>query len=359
MSSLCRATVYYVQMEGSITSNYPSLLALNTMRSGTYDTLLANAPPELAEKPKYLATNLYRNGTVVSWVSSCLKLVLAGGELTQGGPGDRRGGWMAHAHLPAGLTILSQAAFAMCVIFVICRMWLHTAQAGIQYGLTDFRQLTGPEEDVRMAVGDEMVLNWEFEGFGDTYCYNDGKLFNNMGTFQCRSPVQIRIPDRGNHTFRVAMQVREAEVRLSRMAHTCAAGGLHMAVCLLTAVHVSVCVHTPSPVPTNSPCRLQDVCNQTFIVDAVYGHWGYRVLRAPPPRTRPAEEPYTGNNPYATNSNGEKFEVGAPASATLRAPKAAAAQSSGAAAVRQQLGEDHMFWRCAWSVAVMLLALVL
>lgn len=72
---------------------------------------------------------------------------------------------------------------------------------------TEFKQMTGPEEDMRLAVGDEMVLNWEFDGFGDMYCYSDGKLYNNMGDFQCRSPAQIRIPDRRNHTFRVALQV--------------------------------------------------------------------------------------------------------------------------------------------------------
>lgn len=55
-----------------------------------------------------------------------------------------------------------------------------------------------------------MALNWEFEGFGDMYCYADGKLYNNMGDYQCRSPAQIRIPDRYNHTFRVALQVRES-----------------------------------------------------------------------------------------------------------------------------------------------------
>lgn len=67
---------------------------------------------------------------------------------------------------------------------------------------------------------------------------------------------------------------------------------------------------------------LQDVCNQTFIVDAVYGPWGYKVVRAPPPRVKTEEQPYVVNN-------GERFEVGdQPASQTLRAPKAAAAKAS-------------------------------
>jgi hypothetical protein len=78
---------------------------------------------------------------------------------------------------------------------------------------------------------------------------------------------------------------------------------------------------------TYVPCVIsviQDVCNHTFIVDAVYGTWGYKVLRAPAPRKRPVEE---------TVNTGEKFELGAPASATLRAPKAATTHASISAAV--------------------------
>jgi hypothetical protein len=69
------------------------------------------------------------------------------------------------------------------------------------------------------------------------------------------------------------------------------------------------------------------VCNQTFIVDAVYGTWGYKVLRTPAPRTRPVEEAVP---------TGEKFELGAPASATLRAPKAASTHASISAGVSPQ-----------------------
>lgn len=73
---------------------------------------------------------------------------------------------------------------------------------------TDFKQLTGPEEDIRLAIGEELTVNWEFDGFGEMYCYNDGALFTNMGHVNCRPPAQLRIPDRYNHTFRVALQVR-------------------------------------------------------------------------------------------------------------------------------------------------------
>lgn len=81
-------------------------------------------------------------------------------------------------------------------------------QTGIQYVQTEFRQLTGPEEDLHLAVGDEMQLTWDFDGFGDQYCYVDGRLFNNLGDYNCRSPAQIHIQDKRNHTFRVALQVR-------------------------------------------------------------------------------------------------------------------------------------------------------
>lgn len=58
-----------LQMEASITSDFPSLLALNSMRAGKYDGVAT--PPELAEKPKYLPTAQYKNGTVVSCLSGC------------------------------------------------------------------------------------------------------------------------------------------------------------------------------------------------------------------------------------------------------------------------------------------------
>jgi hypothetical protein len=51
-------------LETSITSDFPTLLALNTMRAGLYAG--TNMPSELTEKPKYLATAQYKNGTVVS-----------------------------------------------------------------------------------------------------------------------------------------------------------------------------------------------------------------------------------------------------------------------------------------------------
>lgn len=67
--------------------------------------------------------------------------------------------------------------------------------------------MTGPDEEVTYAVNDEMQLNWEFDGFGDQYCFIDGKLFHNMGEFYCRPPLTLQLPDRRNHSLRVIMQV--------------------------------------------------------------------------------------------------------------------------------------------------------
>jgi len=47
-----------------MTTDFPSLMALNSLRKGKYEGALV--PQELAEKPKYLATPQYKNGTVVS-----------------------------------------------------------------------------------------------------------------------------------------------------------------------------------------------------------------------------------------------------------------------------------------------------
>lgn len=66
------------------------------------------------------------------------------------------------------------------------------------------------------------------------------------------------------------------------------------------------------------------MCNNTFIVDAVYGTWGYKVMRAPPARSR-TEEPLAISNGY---TSGEKFELGAPANAVLRNPKAVTAKAA-------------------------------
>lgn len=80
-------------------------------------------------------------------------------------------------------------------------------QQGIQWTPTEFKSLTGPEDEVRYAVNDEMQLSWEFEGFGETFCFLDGKLFHNSGEFGCRPPLNVQLPDRHNHTLRVIMQV--------------------------------------------------------------------------------------------------------------------------------------------------------
>lgn len=95
---------------------------------------------------------------------------------------------------------------------------------------------------------------------------------------------------------------------------------------------------------------MQDVCNNTFVVDAVYGTWGYKVLRAPSPRVK-TEEPFVNGNGY-TSGGGEKFELGAPANAVLRNPKAVTAQNAG---TRQR--SQGMFALGVWGSLVLWAAL--
>jgi hypothetical protein len=94
------------------------------------------------------------------------------------------------------------------------------------------------------------------------------------------------------------------------------------------------------------------VCNNTFVVDAVYGTWGYKVLRAPSPRIK-TEEPFINSNGYT--SGGEKFELGAPANAVLRNPKAVTAKAAQNAGTRQQ--SHGMFTLGVWGSIVLWAAL--
>jgi hypothetical protein len=57
-----------------MTSDYTSLLSLNVMRAGRYEGV--DTPPELSERPKLLATPLYKNETVVRAAASGLVLLL-------------------------------------------------------------------------------------------------------------------------------------------------------------------------------------------------------------------------------------------------------------------------------------------
>jgi hypothetical protein len=41
----------------------------------------------------------------------------------------------------------------------------------VQYVATEFKAMSGPEDEVRFAVNDVMEVAWEFEGYGDTFCF--------------------------------------------------------------------------------------------------------------------------------------------------------------------------------------------
>jgi hypothetical protein len=81
-------------------------------------------------------------------------------------------------------------------------------QMGIQHKMSRFRILEGPLKMQEVPLHSEVPFSWEFEGFGNTYCFVDGKLMNNYGQFECRPPLNVQLHDRRNHTLTVMMRVR-------------------------------------------------------------------------------------------------------------------------------------------------------
>jgi hypothetical protein len=68
---------------------------------------------------------------------------------------------------------------------------------------------------------------------------------------------------------------------------------------------------------------MQDVCNATFVADAVYGLFGYKLVRAPKAAPKPAD-----SASHLFVDSGQKYELGTTASSTLRAPRATTARTS-------------------------------
>lgn len=79
---------------------------------------------------------------------------------------------------------------------------------GIQHRMSRFRILEGPPELQEIPLHSEVPFSWEFEGFGSTYCFVDGKLSQNYGELECRSPFNVQLHDKRNHTLTVLMKVR-------------------------------------------------------------------------------------------------------------------------------------------------------
>jgi hypothetical protein len=84
---------------------------------------------------------------------------------------------------------------------------------GVQHRISRFRNLESPTLDgyesqgIDVPLHTELPFSWEFEGFGNTYCFVDGELTNNYGDLECRSPFNAQLHDRRNHTLQVMMLV--------------------------------------------------------------------------------------------------------------------------------------------------------
>ncbi|WIA36757.1 hypothetical protein OEZ86_008025 [Tetradesmus obliquus] len=101
---------------------------------------------------------------------------------------------------------------------------------GIQHRMSRFRILEGPPELQEIPRHSEVPFSWEFEGFGSTYCFVDGKLSQNYGELECRSPFNVQLHDKRNHTLTVLMK---------------------------------------------------DVCGNNFTVETKFGTWGYALTKVP------------------------------------------------------------------------------
>lgn len=68
--------------------------------------------------------------------------------------------------------------------------------------------MEGPSSDSEILPNQEVPFTWEFKGFGNQTCYVDGQLVENAAEHTCLSPINVRVPNRKNHTFTVELEVR-------------------------------------------------------------------------------------------------------------------------------------------------------
>jgi hypothetical protein len=91
-------------------------------------------------------------------------------------------------------------------------------QMGIQHRISRFRNLEAPSLEGPMEMQDDVPLHteipfkWEFEGFGNTYCFVDSELTNNYGQLECRPPFNVQLHDKRNHTLQVMMVVSKQQL---------------------------------------------------------------------------------------------------------------------------------------------------
>ena len=76
---------------------------------------------------------------------------------------------------------------------------------GIQYVASSFKFLNGP--DGALSLDEDFAFNWDFEGFGHMSCQLDGAPVINHREDQCKSPLQMKMNDKKNHTLEITMRV--------------------------------------------------------------------------------------------------------------------------------------------------------
>lgn len=101
---------------------------------------------------------------------------------------------------------------------VLLAVHLPLLQFGVQHQLSRYRNMEGPMEiDIPLNV--EVPFTWEFDGFGNTFCYVDGRLKHNWGDDECMPPFNVLLQNRRNHTLKVVRKVRAGRARLE--GHSC------------------------------------------------------------------------------------------------------------------------------------------
>lgn len=84
---------------------------------------------------------------------------------------------------------------------------INGTRVGVQRSKTALLSMSGP--DAPPAVGEKVAFNWQWHGLGNATCAVDGRLRGNVAQAAnnaegaCTSPYTLTIPDRLNHTLSV------------------------------------------------------------------------------------------------------------------------------------------------------------
>ncbi|KIZ06640.1 hypothetical protein MNEG_1308 [Monoraphidium neglectum] len=144
---------YEINVEGSLTTDMPSLLSLSG--NGTFNA----------------------NDTDPNWM-----YIQPGGTLQA-----------------MGVSLRGQPKFNGALI-----KGLNGSRMGVQGGATSLISFEGPQQSIE--VGEYAEFSWQFNGLGNTTCTIDGlPEGNDPLTGQCRSPLRKKITDTRRHTLAVTL----------------------------------------------------------------------------------------------------------------------------------------------------------